>query len=680
MGEKRVIEQIASDEIYNDDWFLKDSVLHDTTKVQPSVIKEYMNQGMATSQDLADEVTARQNMDSQLASGISKQMSNLADFYDTTKSYVVGDVVMQQSGDLLRCIAPTSGAFDITKWESVTVDELFDDLNFSAEAISYDNTSSGLEAENVQDAIDEVLETAGKVDDIISNGQSLVENKIADLSSLTAVGSASGDIATFTDSSNLSMPKLEVSIEPVQDLHGYDSPWVGGAGKNKFDSDTVLSALTKNNNKYVGKPSYVADNYVISGGFKTNTRYTLSYKAYNNTSTSSNFRFIFSYTDETEEIIGGFVDTTTEKVIVGTSAENKTISKIKRNYGNGVELTLYDIQLEEGSTATTFAPYSNICPITGWDEANVVRTGKNLFDVSKATANSAINASGQVISGSYYVSDFISVKPNTSVYLLNIEALAHTRSLVFYGINKELISIENVSGSNVANSFVKEIPNNVYYIRIGINPDYINNSGANYPSTDTSYHAYNGHAYTVDLDGTRYGGKVDLVSGVMTVDRIYYQFNNSKTYTITGSARLTDRWITSITNITNVSGEIKNRSGVISSISPRDAEYTTITVSGFCKNLSSPYPIINLNDSDSGLSTSSSATDIANAINTFLHQHTPQIVYELATPLTIQLTPTVVKSLRGQNNVFADTGAILDAEYIRDLTTIIDYILEQLGN
>ena len=180
------------------------------------------------------------------------------------------------------------------------------------------------------------------------------------------------NIATFTDGTDNFVKSLDVSIEPQQDLHGYDSPWVGGSGKNKFDSDTVLSAFTKNNNKYVGKPSSVVGTYVISGGFKTNTQYTLSYKAYNNTSTPSNFRFVFIYTDETEEIIGGFVDTTTEKVIVGTSAKNKTISKITRNYGNGVELTLYDIQLEEGSTATSYAPYSNICPISGHTEANVV--------------------------------------------------------------------------------------------------------------------------------------------------------------------------------------------------------------------------------------------------------------------------------------------------------------------
>ena len=40
-----------------------------------------------------------------------------------------------------------------------------------------------------------------------------------------------------------------------------------------------------------------------------------------------------------------------------------------------------------------------------------------------------------------------------------------------------------------------------------------------------------------------------------------------------------------------------------------------------------------------------------------------QLVYELATPLTIQLTPTAVKSLLGSNNVWADTGDITDAEY-----------------
>ena len=55
-----------------------------------------------------------------------------------------------------------------------------------------------------------------------------------------------------------------------------------------------------------------------------------------------------------------------------------------------------------------------------------------------------------------------------------------------------------------------------------------------------------------------------------------------------------------------------------------------------------------------------------------------QLVYELATPLTIQLTPTAVKSLLGQNNIWADTGDIDKAEYQRDATTTINDILARL--
>ena len=47
------------------------------------------------------------------------------------------------------------------------------------------------------------------------------------------------------------------------------------------------------------------------------------------------------------------------------------------------------------------------------------------------------------------------------------------------------------------------------------------------------------------------------------------------------------------------------------------------------------------------------------------------LVYELATPITIQLTPTVVKSLRGVNNISADSGDVRDGKYIADASLTI---------
>jgi hypothetical protein len=52
-----------------------------------------------------------------------------------------------------------------------------------------------------------------------------------------------------------------------------------------------------------------------------------------------------------------------------------------------------------------------------------------------------------------------------------------------------------------------------------------------------------------------------------------------------------------------------------------------------------------------------------------------QLVYELATPTTYNLTPTEVKTLLGINNIFADCGDV-DVEYVRDATLIINKLLE----
>ena len=48
-----------------------------------------------------------------------------------------------------------------------------------------------------------------------------------------------------------------------------------------------------------------------------------------------------------------------------------------------------------------------------------------------------------------------------------------------------------------------------------------------------------------------------------------------------------------------------------------------------------------------------------------------QLVYELATPQTYQLTPTDIALLQGQNNVWADTGDT-EVTYKADIQGYID--------
>jgi hypothetical protein len=46
-----------------------------------------------------------------------------------------------------------------------------------------------------------------------------------------------------------------------------------------------------------------------------------------------------------------------------------------------------------------------------------------------------------------------------------------------------------------------------------------------------------------------------------------------------------------------------------------------------------------------------------------------QLVYKLATPQTYQLTPTQVKSLRGVNNIWADTGEVDVQIWTKEVTS-----------
>lgn len=137
-------------------------------------------------------------------------------------------------------------------------------------------------------------------------------------------------------------------------------------------------------------------------------------------------------------------------------------------------------------------------------------TGFNQFDKSTATANSTINATGGITSGSYYVSDFIKVVPNTDYYIKDVETIANARSLVFYDYDKNLVSIETVSGSasEHAKSFVKHIPNNVHNIRIVVNPSYIDTACINLAwdnSRNGEYEPYEKHSYPLDSDITLRG-------------------------------------------------------------------------------------------------------------------------------------------------------------------------------
>ena len=165
-------------------------------------------------------------------------------------------------------------------------------------------------------------------------------------------------LATF-EASAMPMPSIKVSVEAKQDLHGYDKPWVGGAGKNKYDKNNANNQPNKRVSTGSGG-TYAADGYTATYlvEVKPDTDYTLT--------TSSNFVSYICWYDETQARIGG------TNWSSGTSKTSPSNAKYVRFDFSTADIDT--VQLELGSTATSYEPYENICPIEGWDAAVVTDT------------------------------------------------------------------------------------------------------------------------------------------------------------------------------------------------------------------------------------------------------------------------------------------------------------------
>ena len=168
---------------------------------------------------------------------------------------------------------------------------------------------------------------------------------------------ARGPIASFETNIEDNLIKLKTEINPVQDLHGYSKPWIGGAGKNLID----LS------NKSVSEYGYIYNKEPI---FLKSGTYTFSF----NISANGGQTLVFRK-DNTELFRHNFSAT------IGRNSVSFTISDDANSISlySGVSGNFTNFQIEKGSQATSWEPYSNICPISGFNALNVTRTGKNLF-------------------------------------------------------------------------------------------------------------------------------------------------------------------------------------------------------------------------------------------------------------------------------------------------------------
>lgn len=345
---------------------------------------------------------------------------------------------------------------------------------------------------------------------------------------------------------------------------------------------------------------------------------------------------------------------------------------------DGAPVKSLTVDIEPVQSGSNPSP-TNICPISGHSTAMVTRTGKNVLKpwITNQTKNGityTVNSDGS-ISTSGTASDNSQILSTRFVlpkgdYILNgcpaggSTGTYYLRILLYRG--SSLVS----SYSDIGNGVQFTVDDGMELITfVSINNGQTAPSSAWYPMirpisiTDATYESYTAETYIIDLDGTRYGGTLDATTGVLTVDRAmvdlgsliwtYYTSGTNPIFYAEPSGHrayangehteaICENYAEgnpAAARSTLASGNLPDKtfswiSGATGSFTVRDSSYT-------------------------------SASDFKTAMNGV------KLVYPLATPFEVTLTGQNITTVKGQNNVWADTGDV-EIEYRADTKLYIE--------
>ena len=484
---------------------------------------------------------------------------------------------------------------------------------------------------------------------------------------------ATGAIASFPDGSDgLPLKSLVASIEPVQDLHGYDSPWPAGGGANLINQNELVTTTgatyTVNGDTISISANGNANYQGISYGNPANLKFTPGtyYAKFKLKSISNATYFRAGFRNSTSYFVGTAITDSS----IGQKSASWTITEdcyfsIVLNNSPGYENSAVIEDFIVSKTDVPFSPYSNECPISGWTGMNGQRTGVNVWDETYTSSKAVKGTDGSVatVASNVSASDYIPVKPLTEYYLNTHQLGSGSLGMAWYDADKVFISgaVFNEAYSNIVGA--KTSPERAAFMRFTMMTADAGTNSINYPSTDTDYHAYTGENLSVswqDTAGTVYGGSMtvnedgsgELVATMAAVDMGAMVWNYAP-------SRF-DSWLGDITlKSTRLKGLCEIYPVFNGAVS--DAPDYSIIFSDTSKN-------VYVKDS----SYNGDAVAFKAAMSGV------QLVYELAEPLTYTFTDlTQLTTVLGTNNIWVDCGQTT-AEYRADTKLYIDKKLAAL--
>ena len=318
------------------------------------------------------------------------------------------------------------------------------------------------------------------------------------------------------------LSECKVALSPNQDLHGYDHPWVGGAGKNLINKDGVDTDNGYKHKYYItqfGTESPANGNWDILEYVKVepSTTYTIS----GHTPLPSNG---FAEYDENKQLVNAFA--LASAPFTFTTTANTHYIRANRQY-----TTDDNIQFEKGSTATAYEPYENICPISGHTQAKIGDDGKNRFNPSTCVLNKYIDDDGTIGNANGFMySQPICVKDGSYKFSGSYSGSgSYSVRILGYDKDDNFVSLLGRQGGSASQRVINvdaTVTSGIKFVRLSL-PQAIDKPQLELGSTATPYEPYNGYQLTVNLGNTYYSGTLDVVSGVFVPNTAGVEYDGS---------------------------------------------------------------------------------------------------------------------------------------------------------
>ena len=356
-------------------------------------------------------------------------------------------------------------------------------------------------------------------------------------------------------------------------------------------------------------------------------------------------------------------DVSTERDYTASASGNPVETPPGTASFDSIQSVLLPVQAGSGDPSP-----DNVRPISGWTGAGLTRCGKNLLNPQIDTDNYYASYASTNADGSITVSNASSSKVYPVTVWTRLPSGTYTAKFTrISGSDPTDVYLQrNVASDyscNIATLGVKTFTlSDETQVRFMVIADasasYTASIQIEQGSAATAYEPYQGDTYTADFGQTVYGGTLDWLTGVLTVEWASVQFMptaigayGSAGYSMLSANNLQP--IAASSDFYSVCDRFKRNY-----VWQTDAEYYYVT-NDFVYLFSNRW------------------TTLEEA-KTWFTDNPTIMVYKLATPITIQLSPATVTALNGVNTLHTDADSVSVAytasgwEIVNDLSEIND--------